>query len=230
VIDRGQQMWVALDRRQAALERERAASDREAAAGDREQAAQDRQLAAEDRQEAKEELLASAKDNLTGALRRSGGLLALQREVDRSRRSGDHLAVAFLDVDGLKHINDEHGHSAGDKALRAVADGLRKSMRSYDVIMRFGGDEFVCALPGLDITEATARLVMVRAELATAPEPVLVSYGVAELQPDDSIDTLIARADAALYEERRGRTRAGDRAATHTAVGPTPNSVGGECD
>jgi diguanylate cyclase (GGDEF)-like protein len=130
-------------------------------------------------------------------------MIELQRELDRSHRSGDPLVVAFLDVDGLKRINDEQGHEAGDEALRAVAEVLRTRMRSYDVIMRFGGDEFVCAQPGLAMAEATARLVRVRAQLSTAARPVFVTFGLAELRPDDSVETFVGRADTALYKERR---------------------------
>ena len=147
----------------------------------------------------------AARDDLTGVLRRGTGMLELQRDIDRSRRCGDPLVVAFLDVDDLKHTNDEHGHMAGDTALRTVAQALQTQMRSYDVIMRYGGDEFVCAQPGLTMTEAYERLLRVRARLSTAPRPVFVTFGLAELQPDDDLETLVARADAALYMTRSRR-------------------------
>ena len=196
----------ALDRRHSTAELEEAALKRSSAAADRHDSALDRQLAAQDRADAAGERFSAARDDLTGLLRRGVGMLELQREIDRSRRSGEPLVVAFLDVDGLKRINDERGHAAGDEALRAVAESLRTRTRSYDVVMRYGGDEFLCAQPGLAMAVATERVLMVRAELSTAATPVFVSFGVAELQDDDSLETLVARADAALYEKRR-RTR-----------------------
>ena len=175
------------------------------AANDRHHAAHDRRLAARDRDDAARERFSAARDDLTGVLRRGTGMLELQRDIDRSRRCGDPLVVAFLDVDDLKHTNDEHGHMAGDTALRTVAQALQTQMRSYDVIMRYGGDEFVCAQPGLAMTEAYERLLRVRARLSTAPRPVFVTFGLAELQPDDDLETLVARADAALYMTRSRR-------------------------
>ena len=82
---------------------------REAAAADRERAAHDRRQAARDRAAAAEELALEGVDHLTGTLRRRAGLSAIQREIDRTRRTGERLVVAFIDVDGLKHVNDTRG-------------------------------------------------------------------------------------------------------------------------
>ena len=131
----------------------------------------------------------------------------MEREIARSTRTGDSFVAAFVDVDGLKRINDEHGHSSGDEALREVGQTLRTGMRSYDVALRYGGDEFVCILPGLGVAEATARFESLQAELALASVPVSMTFGLAEWQPGEDIDTLVARADEALYQvrgERRG--------------------------
>jgi diguanylate cyclase (GGDEF)-like protein len=65
--------------------------------------------------------------------------------------------VAYVDGDGLKAVNDSHGHAAGDEVLRNVARGLRRHMRSYDLTVRMGGDEFLCALPDVSIEDAAAR-------------------------------------------------------------------------
>ncbi len=81
-------------------------------------------------------------DDLTGLLRRGAGLALLEREIDRSRRTETRLVVAFVDVDGLKRVNDELGHAAGDRLLSDVAAVLRSRLRSYDLVMRWGGDEF----------------------------------------------------------------------------------------
>ena len=89
--------------------------------------------------------------------------------------------------------------------LHQVAETLGAKLRSYDLIIRYGGDEFVCAIPGVSIADATNRLLLVNAALAEAPERGSVTFGLAELWSDDSSDDLVARADAALYRERRRR-------------------------
>jgi predicted signal transduction protein with EAL and GGDEF domain len=115
-----------------ALERHYARVDRLAAANDRRQAALERQAAARER------ALADY-DELSGALRRGAGLLALQHEIDRCPSTGEPLVLGFLDVDGLKSVNDTQGHAAGDSLLRHVVGSLRASLRSYDIVVRFGG-------------------------------------------------------------------------------------------
>ena len=130
---------------------------REAASHDRELAAEDREQAAHDRSVAAVELAAEGIDDLTGAMLRRVGLGAIQREMDRTQRSGEGLVVAYVDVDGLKAVNDTVGHMAGDALLSSVADSISHDLRSYDVICRFGGDEFVCSLAGQDAAGARDR-------------------------------------------------------------------------
>lgn len=199
-----------------------AAADREAAAIDRniaglllhrasvlrEEAAHDRERAALSRHQAGLDRAAAGTDELTGVLRRSGGYPALQHEIDRSRRANTSLVIGFVDVDGLKKVNDTRGHHTGDKLLREVATGLTKSLRSYDVVVRFGGDEFVYSLAGAQLNDATARFEKMRTSLAHINGDS-VSAGFAELGPDDTLDTLIARADADLYDRRQRSARHG---------------------
>jgi diguanylate cyclase (GGDEF)-like protein len=177
-------------------ERDEAALDRRRAAGDRAEAARDRAGAAHDRARADV-------DGLTGALRRERGLIDLEREIDRARRSDGRLVLAFVDVDALKAANDVDGHAAGDQLLRDVALALRTGLRSYDLVIRYGGDEFLCALPGSDMEAARPRFDEVARDLRERNPTASVSIGLAELESADTVDELTARADAALYTGRR---------------------------
>ena len=184
------------EREHAARDRERGARDRAEASRDREEAAQDRKRAASDRAQA-------GVDGLTGALRRDRGVADLKHEIDRARRSGGRLVLAFVDVDGLKSINDVHGHAAGDQLLRDVALALRTGLRSYDLVVRYGGDEFLCALPDTDVEGARRRFDEVARHLAERSSGASVSTGLAALEDADTLDEVTERADSALYAGRR---------------------------
>ena len=192
------------DARSSLPDPERGARDREHAAHDRRLAAHDRRLAAHDRRLAARDREQAGLDGLTGALRRERGVMDLQREIDRARRSDGRLVVAFVDVDGLKAINDEHGHAAGDQLLRDVAAALQNGLRSYVLVVRHGGDEFVCALPGTNLDRAQRRFAEVATKLAERNPQASVSVGLAELADPDTLEELTARADAALSAGRRG--------------------------
>jgi diguanylate cyclase (GGDEF)-like protein len=147
----------------------------------------------------------NAIDELTGTLRRQAGLQALEREIDRARRSSEgKLVVAFVDVDDLKHLNDTQGHPAGDRLLQDVASTLRSQLRSYDVVMRWGGDEFVCVLPDAGL-EGAARIVEDIAVAFEARNGYGFSTGFAALEDTDTADDIVSRADKRLYETRRER-------------------------
>ena len=193
------------DRRRAGLGRTRAAMQRDAAAHDRELAAEDRAQAEHDRSVAASELAAEGIDDLTGAMLRRVGLGAIQREMDRTDRSGEGLVVAYVDVDGLKAVNDTAGHIAGDALLTSVADSIMHDLRSYDVICRFGGDEFLCSVAGQDADGARERFREIGTRLADKTSGATITVGFAERTEDDTLEGLIARADAALIETRRHR-------------------------
>jgi diguanylate cyclase (GGDEF)-like protein len=192
----------------AAADRLQALQDRRQGAIDRTQAADDREAASDDRAVSAREREASSIDELTGAHRREAGLVELKRELARARRTKQSLVLAFIDVDHLKVTNDERGHAAGDQLLREVARAIRSRLRSYDLIIRFGGDEFVCALLDLSLAEVEKRFALVNAALRETRQ-ASVSFGLAELEPADGLDDLFARADGAMYEARQQRQAAG---------------------
>ncbi len=123
--------------------------------------------------------------------------------MTKASRTKEPLVLAYVDVDGLKSVNDSQGHAAGDRVLLDVANVLRASLRSHDVIIRYGGDEFVCVILGLTIAQAERRLAQVNEELAHSPEHSSVTIGLTRVTPDDSLENIVARADAALYRKRR---------------------------
>lgn len=185
-----------------ATDRLLSAQDRVVAARDRLHAAEDRYEAAKDRRRAAAYLERSYRDELTGVLQRQAGQSELHHEVDRARRNHGALVIAFIDVDGLKKINDEQGHLAGDAVLKAVGDALKTGLRSYDVIMRFGGDEFICGLPGATLDEVRRRLADVKQQLGIDHPGASISIGLAELRPEDTLRDVVRRADSDLYARR----------------------------
>jgi diguanylate cyclase (GGDEF)-like protein len=151
-----------------------------------------------DREALIEQLRVAETDALTGARTRGAGLADLDHEVARARRKNDLLALAYIDLVGLKQVNDTRGHAAGDALLQRVVGAIRGQLRSYDLLIRVGGDEFVCALSGATLDDARARFTAVREELTRPPEPCEIKVGLAELATGATADDLIALADANL--------------------------------
>jgi len=188
--------------------RARAAADRARAADDRARAARDRAAAARERVRLEAELRSAHLDDLTGAFRREAGELALTHEIERARRGDGRFVVAFVDVDGMKRVNDRDGHAAGDRVLQSLVWTMRSQLRSYDPIVRFGGDEFVVGLGGVDLGEVERRFAAID-RLVRHDVGVGVSVGLATLGGDETLDQLTAMADAALLhaKKRRGAAR-----------------------
>jgi diguanylate cyclase (GGDEF)-like protein len=145
-------------------------------------------------------------DGLTGAYRREVGRLALRNEIERARRGDGRFVIAFVDVDGLKGVNDRDGHSAGDRVLRTLAATLRANLRSYDPIVRYGGDEFVCGVASVDTSEVVHRIAVIDQSMRNATG-VGITAGLATLSGNETLEELTERADAALLDAKRGRDR-----------------------
>ncbi len=149
-------------------------------------------------------------DELTGLANRRRFLERWQEEYTRSQRYRRELSCVMIDVNGFKQINDTLGHPAGDLLLKEVAKELKARLRQTDILARFGGDEFIVALPETGPEQAAAVVEKLRAlaiywPWTTHPTlgPVRVSVGVSHLQPEESSHHVIQRADANLYASRR---------------------------
>jgi diguanylate cyclase len=127
-------------------------------------------------------------------------------EQNRALRIGSSLAVALVDVDGLKAINDAHGHATGDRLLIGIADALRAGRRA-DLVARWGGDEFVVLLPDATPVEGSRRLRrtlrLLRQTVTLEGKLATFSAGVARLEPQAPFTMAIQMADKALYRAKR---------------------------
>jgi diguanylate cyclase (GGDEF)-like protein len=199
------QKGATADRAAAVESRARAALAREQAALDREQAARDRLQARGEREALRHQLAIAETDPRTGTRTRAPGLADLGHEIDRARRTTGRLAVAFVDIVdivGRKAENDTHGHAAGDALLQRAVQAMRDHLRSYDMIARIGGDEFLCVMSGATVEDARQRFDAVHAVLAAKPDPCEIKVGFAALTAEDSAADLIERADADLPNRR----------------------------
>ncbi|MBA3865063.1 MAG: sensor domain-containing diguanylate cyclase [Solirubrobacterales bacterium] len=144
-------------------------------------------------------------DALTGLPNRRSLDEQLPREIARARRSASSLCVAIVDVDHFKAYNDEHGHLAGDTALRECAAAWDTALRAGDSISRFGGEEFLAVLPDCGVEEATEIVERLR---EVTPPGLTCSAGLARWSGEETAETLVRRADAALYVAKAaGRDR-----------------------
>lgn len=152
---------------------------------------------------ANEELARS--DPLTGLPNRRVLDDQLPREMARTLRAASELSLAIVDIDHFKAYNDTYGHLAGDAVLRDCAAAWDASLRGADMILRFGGEEFLVVLPDCGMDEATSILERLR---AATPNGQTCSAGLAVWRPGETVDELVARADKALYEAKEaGRDR-----------------------
>lgn len=160
-------------------------------------------------------------DELTGLNNRRGFVALAQQQWKIAKRSGRGMVLLFADMDGLKEINDTLGHHEGDRALIAVAESFRSMFREADIVARLGGDEF--AVLAVDAREEHAELLVARLQASldlrnaegSAPYILSMSVGVVAYDPQQpcSLEELVARADAAMYEQKKAKRRYGSRPA-----------------
>lgn len=153
-------------------------------------------------------------DHLTGLLNRGALSDSFAREAARADRACKLLAVALLDIDDFKSLNDRYGHQTGDDALVHLANIIRKNMRPSDVVVRFGGEEFLFLLPDANAEQATQALNRLQHDLDRQPLvydfqkiQLTFSAGIAIRGSNEGADNVIARADAALYVAKRAGKR-----------------------
>jgi two-component system cell cycle response regulator len=175
-------------------------------------------------------------DDLTGLFNRPRILESLRSEMARAAREQQPLGLVLTDIDKFKTINDTYGHAIGDSVLREAAQRMHASVRAYDAVGRYGGEEFMVVLPGCDLETTTVQAERLRLALGQAPMmvsdgvesarfplPVSASFGATAAGPGHyvSVEALIKLADDALYEAKRmGRNRVAARAAAEPQSRP----------
>jgi diguanylate cyclase (GGDEF)-like protein len=174
-------------------------------------------------------------DALTGLWNRGAILELLQREVWRTEREGSSLALMLVDLDHFKTVNDTLGHLSGDDALREVARRISQSVRVYDLVGRYGGEEFLVLLPACDRSAAEERAKRLSAAVAQAPietsagqTRMTLSVGVISTAdaPGNGSIALLRAADAALYRAKEGGRNRVEFALPSDLLQLTPTIVG----
>ena len=150
------------------------------------------------------------RDTLTPLLNRRALVRELARVRTFAQRYGAPASLVYFDLDGFKAVNDRYGHAAGDACIRAVADRLTANVRESDIVGRMGGDEFAVILVQSDLPTSEAKAKTLAAAIETTPisfgewaAPLHVSYGVCAIAADADAETLVARADAAMFARKR---------------------------
>jgi len=156
-------------------------------------------------------------DPLTGVRNRHDMMADLDNERERARRAAQPCAIAMVDLDHFKSINDTHGHMVGDQVLRKISSLFAEQLRPYDMVYRYGGEEFLLCLPNTDVQTAQMVLNRLRETIAAKAMPyakdgtdffVTASFGVADIDTVEHIVKTIERADAAMYDVKHSTRNA----------------------
>jgi diguanylate cyclase (GGDEF)-like protein len=147
-------------------------------------------------------------DFLTGAVNSRSFAALAETEIRRARRHGHGFSIAYMDVDDFKQINDQFGHSAGDRLLQTVAETIKQNVRDVDIVARLGGDEFAVLMPETDEHAAGIAVARLRRQLLEAARvqgwPVTFSFGVMTWAvPPPSVDEMVRAADELMYAAKR---------------------------
>lgn len=162
----------------------------------------------------------AALDQLTGLYNRRSGEQRLAEEISRAQRHGRPLTVLLMDLDGLKSVNDKHGHAAGDTVIKSFADRLQRAIRGSDLAVRLGGDEFMAVLPECrceEVKHVLGRIEGLDFEFDEQKVRLRFSSGWTDYTPMETMQEFLKRADVALYEDKR--------AAKRTSNGTVPDPV-----
>ncbi|MGA2844660.1 MAG: GGDEF domain-containing protein [Candidatus Acidiferrales bacterium] len=166
----------------------------------------------------------AALDQLTGLYNRRSGEQRLAQEISRAQRHGRPLTILLMDIDGLKLMNDTHGHAAGDTALKGFADRLQRAIRGSDLAVRLGGDEFMALLPECraeEVRHVLARIEGFEFDCNDQKIRLHFSRGWTDYRAGESSQELLLRADKELYADKRAGKK-GNREVPRPAV---PESV-----
>jgi diguanylate cyclase (GGDEF)-like protein len=162
-------------------------------------------------------------DSLTSLANRRGLSERLDAELARAHENGTSVSFVIADIDDFKAVNDGYGHQTGDHIIRAVAEALASSVRELDLPARYGGEEFAVILPGSRLADARRTAERMRRAVSEIEVPgpngqtarVTMSFGVSEFPTYGGVEALVAAADAALYQAKRGGK---DQVATATVL------------
>ncbi|PTB83636.1 hypothetical protein C9926_01840 [Sulfurovum lithotrophicum] len=154
-------------------------------------------------------------DTLTQIYNRRYFETRLLDEIEKAKRYASDLSIIFIDIDNFKHVNDTKGHDTGDEILKIISKIFKENMRKTDIIARWGGEEFVILLPNTNAKEAVVIAEKLKHSLENSTEIKTIlsyalnaSFGVTENKESDDIDTIIKRADDAMYiSKKNGKNR-----------------------
>lgn len=156
----------------------------------------------------------SITDTLTGAFNRRSAYKILARHIEIARREKSSFTICYMDIDGLKTVNDTYGHVMGDTMIKTVADFIKNNIRASDFLFRMGGDEFLILLPKIKIQDFSNLIARIKIKLdqqKIMDIPIDFSFGFCEFSGEENAilgcETLINKADANMYEEKMNKKK-----------------------